>query len=183
LFRNACTGTGKLPRIVSTPRPVVRYAPVPAVAPLAGAQENLMSSTPRALCVALALAAAIALAGPVAAQDSVPTSLVAIYHVAPGKHLDFLKWQADREAIDREAGAPAAQWYAHMDGDSWDYVSISPDIDDALSDKIDEMARKRGLKVGPQAGLEFRSMINSHTDTFAAGPLTAAQLLDRVTKP
>ena len=142
-----------------------------------------MSLVPRKLSATLALAAAIALAGPVAAQEPVPTSLVSIYHVAPGKHLDFLKWVAAREAIDREAGVPATQWYAHMDGDSWDYVSIGPDIDDAQSDKIDELSRARGLTVGPRAGLELRETINAHTDTFAAGPLTAAQLLARVSPP
>ncbi|HEY0660929.1 MAG TPA: hypothetical protein VGD21_06395 [Lysobacter sp.] len=142
-----------------------------------------MSSVPRKLCTGLVLAAAIILASTASAQEPVPTSMVSIYHVAPGKQLDFLKWVAEREAIDREAGVPATQWYAHMDGDSWDYLSIGPDIDDAMSDKVDDLSRKRGLKVGPQAGLELRSMINSHTDTFAAGPLTAAQLLDRVSKP
>ena len=142
-----------------------------------------MSSTPRALCTALALASAFAFANPASAQEPARTAIVAIYHVAPGKHLDFLKWMAAREAIDREAGVPATQWYAHMDGDSWDYVAIQPDMDDATSDKVDEMARKRGLKVGPQGGLELRHMIASHTDTFAAGPLTAAQLVERVTAP
>jgi len=142
-----------------------------------------MSSTPRALCTALALTAAFAFAGPISAQEPARTAIVAIYHVAPGKHLDFLKWMAAREAIDREAGVPATQWYAHMDGDSWDFVEIQPDMDDATSDKVDEMARKRGLKVGPQGGLEFRQMIASHTDTFAAGPFTAAQLVERVTAP
>jgi len=148
-----------------------------------GAQESPMSSTPRALCAALAFAAALTFAGPVAAQDANKTVVVAIYHVAPGKQLEFLKWMAAREAVGREAGAPDSQWYAHMDGDSWDYVAIHPDIDDALGDKIDEMSRKRGLKVGPQGGLEFRSMMASHTDTFAAGPLTADQMIERLSKP
>ena len=55
--------------------------------------------------------------------------VVAIYHIAPGKQLDFLKWMAAREAIDREVGVGATQWYAHINGDSWDYVAISPDLD------------------------------------------------------
>ena len=70
-----------------------------------------------------------------------------------------------------------------MDGDSWDYVAIAPDLDDALSDKIDDMGRKRGLKVGPQGGLEFRTMISSHTDTYAAGPYSASELIDRYSWP
>lgn len=120
---------------------------------------------------------------PAAAQDKPPTSIVSIYHVAPGKQLDFLKWMAAREAVDKEAGVASTQWYAHMEGDSWDYVGIAPDIDDATADKIDEMQRKRGLKTGARGGLEFRSMISSHTDTIAAGPITAAQMVKAGTAP
>ena len=134
------------------------------------------------LLLSLAAAATLAFAAPVYAQDPGHV-IVAIYRVAPGKQLEFLKWMATREAIDREAGVGATQWYAHMSGDSWDYVAISPDIDDATSDKIDEMTRKRGMKAGPQGGLEFRAMVASHTDTLAAGPLTAAQMVDRASKP
>jgi hypothetical protein len=46
--------------------------------------------------------------------------------VAPGKHLDFLKWLAETEAIAKEAGVPASQLYAHTDGDSWDYLNVGP---------------------------------------------------------
>ena len=134
------------------------------------------------LLLSLAAAATLTFAAPAYAQDPGHV-VVAIYRVAPGKQLEFLKWMAAREAIDREAGVGATQWYAHMSGDSWDYVAISPDIDDATSDKIDEMTRKRGLKAGPQGGLEFRQMVASHTDTTAAGPMTAAQLVDRASKP
>lgn len=140
-----------------------------------------MSRSP--LLLSLAAAAALTLAIPAFAQEAGKSVVVAIYRVAPGKQLDFLKWMAAREAIDREAGVGATQWYAHMSGDSWDYVAISPDVDDATSDKLDEMARKRGLKVGPQAGLEFRQMMAFHTDTLAAGPMTASQLVDRASKP
>lgn len=138
---------------------------------------------PRPLHLALAAAIALGLAAPALAQDATPSVIVAIYHVAPGKHLDFLKWMAAREAVDREAGVQQTQWYAHMNGDSWDYVAIQPDLDDATSDKVDDLARKRGLKVGPQGGLEFRQMVASHTDTIAAGPMTAAQLVERASKP
>lgn len=125
----------------------------------------------------------VCLALPAAAQDKPPVSIVSIYHVAPGKQLDFLKWMAAREAGQKEVGVAATQWYAHMDGDSWDYVGIAPDIDDATADKIDAMQRKRGLKAGMQGGLEFRSMIASHTDTIAAGPFTAAQLVEAARTP
>jgi hypothetical protein len=104
-------------------------------------------------------------------------ALITIYRVATGKHLDFLKWLADQEAIAREAGVPASQLYSHTDGDSWDYLNIAPALTDAQQAKVDEAARKRGRKTGFAAGLEFRTFVSSHTDTFAIGPVSAADLV------
>jgi hypothetical protein len=104
-------------------------------------------------------------------------AVVAIYRVAPGKHLDMLKWFAAREAIDKEAGIRPTQWYVHTDGDSWDFVSIAPQLSDAESAKVDELSKKKGLKTGFPAALEFRQFVSSHTDTFARGPTTAADLV------
>jgi len=42
---------------------------------------------------------------------------------------------------------------------------------------LDAAARKLGLATGARRALEFRRMIASHTDTFALGPMTAAQAL------
>ena len=103
--------------------------------------------------------------------------IVTIINVAAGKHAEFLKWQADQEAIAREAGVAATQFYAHTDGASWDYLSIGPVLTDAQQAKVDEAARKRGGKTGFAAGLEFRTFVSSHTDTFAIGPLSAADLM------
>ena len=119
----------------------------------------------------------------VPAQQPAGTATVAIYRVAPGKHLEFLKWMAAREALDGEVGIPATQWYAHMSGDSWDYVAIGPDLDAATSDRVDAAARKRGLAVGPKAGMEFRQMMGWHSDTLVAGPMSARQLVDTATAP
>jgi hypothetical protein len=102
--------------------------------------------------------------------------IVTIVRVAAGKHAEFLKWQADQEAIAREAGVAATQFYAHTEGDSWDYLSIGPVVTDAQQAKVDEAARKRGWKTGFAAGLEFRTFVSSHTDTVAIGPLSAADL-------
>ena len=113
---------------------------------------------------------------------AMPKAIVSLYRVSPGQHLAFLKWMAAREAADREAGAPAVQWYAHLDGDSWDYVAIAPNLDDATQDKVDAAEAKRGLSTGMRASLEFRQMIATHTDTFAAGPYTAQQLVDAAGK-
>ena len=42
---------------------------------------------------------------------------------------------------------------------------------------IDAARRKMGLGVGPGQALELRKYISMHTDTFAIGPVTAAQYL------
>jgi hypothetical protein len=104
-------------------------------------------------------------------------ALITIYRVAAGKHLEFLKWLADQEAISREAGVPASQLYSHTDGDSWDYLNVGPALTDEQQAKVDEATRKRGRKTGFAAGLEFRTFVSSHTDTFAIGPVSAADLV------
>ena len=106
-----------------------------------------------------------------------PKVIISIYHVAPGKHLDFLKFQAAGEAIDKEAGLTPAQWYVHENGDSWDFVSITPLRTEAEDKKTEELAKAKGQKTGFAAALEFRQFITSHTDTHAYGPQTAADLL------
>lgn len=107
--------------------------------------------------------------------------LVSIYHVAPGKHLEFLKWMAGQEAIAKEAGAPPAQWYAHMNGDSWDYVVISKQLDDdrakAVDSKIEALTKQKGLPTGMAGSLRFRQFMTSHTDTYVMGPFTAAEMV------
>ena len=111
----------------------------------------------------------------VQAQD-VKEAEIAIYRIAPGKHLDFLKWQAEIEAVQAEAGVPAIQWYAHLDGDSWDYVSVGPILTPEQSKKVEELEAKKGMPTGFKAGLKFRQFVASHTDTTVRGPSTAADL-------
>jgi hypothetical protein len=105
-------------------------------------------------------------------------ALVSIYHVAPGKHLEFLRWQAARDAAGATAGVPPTQWYVHKDGDSWDYVSIAPVTTEAQDDQVEAILKKQNLTTGFRAGLEFRTLVASHTDTFARGPTTAAALVE-----
>lgn len=104
--------------------------------------------------------------------------LIGIYHVAPGKHLDFLRWQAARDAAATEAGVAATQWYVHTDGDSWDFISIAPEGTPQMDEKVQAILQRKGLTTGFKASLEFRTLISSHTDTFARGPTTAAALLE-----
>ena len=102
---------------------------------------------------------------------------ISIYEVAPGRHLDFLKWMAAREEVAKAAGMPATQLYAHLDGDRWDYLVIWPMTTPEQDRKTDEQAAAKGLKTGFPAALEFRELLTSHTDTYAAGPTTAAALV------
>jgi len=111
-----------------------------------------------------------------------PEALISIYQVTPGKHLDFLRWQATQEAVRSEAGVPASQWYAHTNGASWDYIVIAPVLTDEQDKKVDEVSMKKGLKTGFKASLEFRQFISTHTDTFAVGPMTAADLVKAAEK-
>ena len=102
---------------------------------------------------------------------------VSIYEVAPGRHLDFLKWIAAREEVAKAAGLPATQVYAHIDGDRWDYLVLWPILAPEQEQKMDEATAARGLKTGFPAALEFRELLASHSDTVASGPTTAAALL------
>ncbi len=106
-----------------------------------------------------------------------PTARVALYRIAPGKHLEFLKWMAENDTIDKEAGVPGSVLYAHTDGDSWDYMQISPILTDAQQDKVDQTAKKHGRKTGFAALLEFRTMVAWHTDTMTIGPETASEFV------
>ncbi|HEY3119687.1 MAG TPA: hypothetical protein VGL15_03625 [Vicinamibacteria bacterium] len=102
---------------------------------------------------------------------------ISTYHAAPGRQLELLKWLAAREEIAREAGVPAAQVYAHLDGDNWDYLVIWPITTPEQDRKADELAAKKGFKTGFAASIEFREFLSSHSDTFVAGPTTAAELV------
>ncbi len=114
------------------------------------------------------------------AQDDMEPVTISIYHVAPGQHMAFLEWMAEREEIAAQVGAPDTQWYMHMDGDSWDFLGVGPATTDEQDEAIEEMASARGLTVGPAAAIELRTMIASHTDTEAAGPMTAAGVLETI---
>ncbi len=131
------------------------------------------------LSVALVLSAAPAARAQAAKAEvkQPPTALVALYRIAPGKHLDFLKWMSEADAINKEAGVPAAQLYAHTSGDSWDYLVVSSDLSKEQQAKVDEVDKKHGRKTGFAASLEFRTFAAWHTDTHVIGPVTAADLV------
>ena len=127
------------------------------------------------------------LASPALGQEKKPgRAIVSLYNVAPGKHLDFLKWMAAQEAVGKEAGAPAGVWYAHTDGASWDYMLIQPQVDaakqDELDKKMDAISKQKGRATGFKSSLEFRQYISNHSDTFAMGGMTAADLVKAAEK-
>jgi hypothetical protein len=131
--------------------------------------------------------AAAAAAGAVAAGSiayaqaaSPPRAIVSIYHAAPGHQEMLLQWLAQQERVGASVGLPASQIYAHTDGDSWDYLMIAPVTTEAQDQAFDAAAAKMGVTSGPKAGLELRKHIQSHTDTFVVGPMTASQMLDRL---
>ena len=130
----------------------------------------------------LACAATVALAclsaAPLPAQAP-GQSLVQIYRVAPGHHVDFLKWLAQQEKDAAAAGIAPGQLYVHMDGDSWDYVVINPVNSPAQDAAVDAAARARGANP-LRGGIELRKHITSHSDTFARGPTSAAAYLDSI---
>jgi hypothetical protein len=105
-------------------------------------------------------------------KTEVPRIRISIYHVAPGKQLDFLRFWATQDEIAKEAGVPPVQLYAHIEGDSWDYVLMRPITTPEQDKLMDEIAEKRGIKTGVPASLEFRQLLLSHTDTLAAGPMS-----------
>ena len=127
----------------------------------------------------LAAVAACAMTAPAVGQEA-PRAIVSLYHAAPGQHIALLKWMAAQDRAAVAAGVAAAQIYVHMSGDSWDYLVINPDTTKEQDDAIEAQAKKMGLTTGPRAGMEFRTMIASHTDTLSAGPQTAAQILARL---
>ncbi|WP_395623588.1 hypothetical protein [Sphingomonas daechungensis] len=130
--------------------------------------------------------AAAALAGAAAAGSiayaqsaSAPRAVISIYRAAPGHQEALLQWLAQQDRIAVSAGVPSSQLYAHTDGDSWDYLMISPVTTDAQDAAIEAAAAKAGMPTGPKVGLELRKHIASHTDTMVVGPLTPAQMVDR----
>ena len=131
---------------------------------------------------AAAAAAGAVAAGSIAYAQAArpPEAIISIYHAAPGHQEALLQWIAQQDRVGASVGLPANQVYAHTDGDSWDYLMIAPVTTDAQDEALDAAAAKMGLPSGPKVGLELRKHIQSHTDTFVVGPMTAAQMLERL---
>lgn len=125
--------------------------------------------------LAIAALAALAVATPASAQTS-GQAIIAIYHVAPGHHIEFLKWADRQDRIAAAAGVPRGQLYAHMDGDSWDYLIVNPMTTPAQDAAIEAAGKRMGVNM-VRGGVEMRQHITSHTDTYVRGPMSAAEYL------
>ena len=122
-----------------------------------------------------AAAASIVISTPLAAQNA-PQAIVGIYPVAPGHQVEFLKWMDQQDRVAAAAGVPRGQLYAHVDGDSWDYLIISPMTTAAQDAAVEAAGKRMGVNM-MRGGLELRKHITSHTDTFVRGPMSVAQYL------
>ena len=130
---------------------------------------------------ATAAAVTLCLASPAVAAEP-GKAIVSLYRAAPGQQVALLKWMAQQSRAAQAAGVPESQIYVHTSGDSWDFLVINPQTTAAQDEATDAAARKLGLPTGPKASIEFRTMIGSHTDTYANGPMTAAQILAEMDK-
>jgi hypothetical protein len=127
-----------------------------------------------------ALALALAAPAPIMAQAPAQSHIVSIYRAAPGHQIRLLQWFARQDQISRSAGLPPAQLFVHQDGASWDFMIIAPQTTPEQDAAVDEAARRAGAPVGPRSGIELREHIAEHSDTFVAGPTTAAEWLRRL---
>jgi hypothetical protein len=118
-------------------------------------------------------------ATPASAQDA-GRAIISIYHAAPGHQVELLKWLANQDRAAQAAGVPGTQLYVHTDGDSWDYLMIAPVTTPQQDAAIEAAGKKMGIESGIRASIDLRKHIASHTDTFVAGPMTAAQVLSRL---
>lgn len=129
------------------------------------------------LAAAAALSASILAPTAAIAQTATPRAIVSLYHAATGHQEALMRWLADQDRVSTSIGLPPGQVYVHTDGDSWDFMIIYPVTTAAQDAAFDAAAKKMGIATGPRAGLEFRKHIQTHSDTFTNGPMTAAQYL------
>jgi len=104
--------------------------------------------------------------------------LVEIYRIAPGKHRAFLEDIARFDEVNASVGLPPRQLYVHQDGASWDFMLIQPAKTPAdKAEALEQAWVDMDMPSGADFFLSFRENIQEHTDTFARGPITAADFL------
>jgi hypothetical protein len=105
-----------------------------------------------------------------------PKARIALYRAAPGQQVALLRWLAQQDRIGQSVGLPGSKLYAHTDGDSWDYLVINPVTTPTQDAALEAAGKRMGVNV-MRGGIEMRKYITSHTDTFARGPMSAAEYL------
>ena len=138
---------------------------------------KLVAATALSAAVLIPSAAFAQLPSTAFTQPAIPRAIVSLYHAATGHQEELMRWLADQDRVAAAVGVAPGQVYVHTDGDSWDFMVILPVTTDAQDEALDAAAKKMGVSNGPRASLEFRKHIQTHTDTFVRGPMTAAQYL------
>ena len=130
--------------------------------------------------ILLAFAVALApVALALAAQNE--SRMIEIYHIAPGKHVEFLKLIALYDEANRQAGLPPRELYVHSDGGSWDFLLIqNENVEPAKEALRDAALKKLGAPTGAKFWIAIRQTISEHTDTVATGPTTAGDWLKKL---
>lgn len=109
------------------------------------------------------------------------TRMIEIYHIAPGKHVEFLKLIAQYDEANRQAGLPPRELYVHSDGGAWDFLLIQNEtVDPAKQALVDAALKKLGAPTGAKFWVAIRQTIAEHTDTVATGPTSAGDWLKKL---
>jgi len=126
-----------------------------------------------------AAAAFVPIAPVIAAQND--TRMIEIYHIAPGKHVEFLKLIAQYDEANRQAGLPPRELYVHSDGGAWDFLLIQNEtVEPAKQALVDAALKKLGAPTGAKFWVAIRQTVAEHTDTVATGPTTAGNWLKKL---
>jgi hypothetical protein len=127
------------------------------------------------------LLAALLVAVPASSAFADPEKMIEIYHIAPGKQVQFLKLIALYDQANLEAGLPARELYVHSDGAAWDFLLIQDeDVEPAKAKVRNEALKKLGAPTGAKFWIAIRETIAEHTDTVATGPTTAGDWLKKL---
>jgi hypothetical protein len=123
-------------------------------------------------------------AGSIASSLADDEKMIEIYHIAPGKQVQFLKLIALYDEANRQAGLPARELFVHSDGAAWDFLLIQDeDVDPAKAKVRNEALKKLGAPTGKKFWVAIRETIAEHTDTVATGPTTAGDWLKQLGDP
>lgn len=117
-------------------------------------------------------------AAAVAEQSSVHT--MTVWKIHPGKHVAFIKYMKEWEAVYQVIGLSPMRWYRKISGDSYDYVSISAPFNNAKEHEMEAEGKKRGLPIGYNYTIKLNEYVESYTTTYVEGPQSMEALFKQV---